>query len=295
MPETDIARILILAQTSPNFSKKYTETVCTAGLRLMPDSSYRWVRLYPIMKRQMDASQEYHKFQWIECRLDNPDRNSDKRPESYKVFMDTITPGDCIDIKTKGEAKGVVRRSFLLEQAKIPVFTNKQRILDAAAANEFSLCLFKPTRIVKILAEPQSTQFTPEEEEIIRNAREQHYLLDHYDSSKLFFKKLPFRFKCEFEDDEAASSSLSILDWEISSRMRHDLKSEPTTAAAADATIRHYRELCEKWEPYFVLGTRHHQHNMLLASPTSGVNPWSIISVIFLPKPEALTQGRFNF
>lgn len=295
MPETDLARILILAQTSPNFSKKYTETVCTAGLRLMPDSSYSWIRLYPIQKRQMAENQKYSKFQWITCRLENPDRNSDKRPESYKVFMDTITPDDPIDFKTKREAKGEIRRSFLLEQAKIPVFTNKQRILDAAAANEFSLCLFKPARVVKFLAVPQSTQFTQEEQEIIRNAREQHFLIDLYDSSKLFFKKLPFRFKCEFEDDTAVSSSLSILDWEISTRLRHDLKAEPTPAAAADATIRHYQKLCCQWEPYFVLGTRHHQHNMLLASPSSGINPWSIISIIFLPKPEAQTQGRFNF
>lgn len=44
-----LERVLITVKTYPTLSKKYGETVCTAGLR--EDGS--WVRIYPVPFRQL--------------------------------------------------------------------------------------------------------------------------------------------------------------------------------------------------------------------------------------------------
>jgi len=71
-------RILITVKTYPTLSRKYGETVCTAGVRA--DGS--WVRLYPVPFRRLEEKEQYRKFDWIE--LDLVRQASDCRPESYR-------------------------------------------------------------------------------------------------------------------------------------------------------------------------------------------------------------------
>src|SRR5436190_17633006 len=71
-------RILITVKTYPTLSRKYGETVCTAGVR--EDGS--WVRLYPVPFRRLDEEQQYAKFDWVECRVGR--NTSDPRPETFR-------------------------------------------------------------------------------------------------------------------------------------------------------------------------------------------------------------------
>jgi hypothetical protein len=67
-------RVLITVKTYPTLSRKYGETVCTAGVR--EDGS--WVRMYPVPFRRLNEKEQYSKFDWLECHLvRNP---SDTRP-----------------------------------------------------------------------------------------------------------------------------------------------------------------------------------------------------------------------
>jgi len=47
----------------------------------MPDG--RWIRIYPIPYRLLDRSQQFHKYQWIEARVEKDTR--DPRSESHKL------------------------------------------------------------------------------------------------------------------------------------------------------------------------------------------------------------------
>ena len=58
-------RILITVKTYPTLSRKYGETVCTAGVR--EDGS--WVRVYPVPFRRLGETEQYRKFDWLECDL----------------------------------------------------------------------------------------------------------------------------------------------------------------------------------------------------------------------------------
>ena len=71
-------RVLITVKTYPTLSRKYGETVCTAGVR----EDGTWVRIYPVPFRRLDEKQQYSKYDWVECRLQ---RNTvDVRPETFR-------------------------------------------------------------------------------------------------------------------------------------------------------------------------------------------------------------------
>lgn len=71
-------RLLILVKTYPTLSTKYGETVCTAAMR--DDGS--WVRLYPVPFRRLGETEQYRKYDWLECRIVR--NTQDRRPESYR-------------------------------------------------------------------------------------------------------------------------------------------------------------------------------------------------------------------
>jgi hypothetical protein len=84
-------RILIWAKTYPELSKRYLETVCTAGLL----ESGRPLRLYPIPYRYLsDGKEQFKLYQWIVA--DVRKNQDDPRPESYKIDCDSIQPGEVI-------------------------------------------------------------------------------------------------------------------------------------------------------------------------------------------------------
>src|SRR5689334_9963719 len=71
-------RVLITVKTYPTLSRKYGETVCTAGVR----EDGTWVRMYPVPFRRLEEKQQYKKFDWLHCRLVR--NTSDPRPETYR-------------------------------------------------------------------------------------------------------------------------------------------------------------------------------------------------------------------
>lgn len=281
MPDSDRSRILILAQTNPTLSHKYTETVCTAGIEEISPNCYQWIRLYPIKKRYLSENQKYKKYQWISCKLNECDRNRDKRPESRKVYIDTIKPEN--EISTGKNRDWIDRRHILLHSG-LPIIRRITDLLEGAKKNEFSLCLFKPEKIVSFFAKEQRTEFTPEELEIIEEARNDEQLLEpDYDFKKVNFSKIPYNFKCHFRDIEGKSSTLSVLDWEMSTLFRKALRKKGNKELAKKDTLDQYNEFIEKKDVYLILGTRHKDHNTLIKHPNSKKNPWSIISVIYFP------------
>lgn len=270
-------RILILAQTNPCFSHKYLETVCTAGIT----ENYEWIRLYPLRKRLLSADKKYQKWQWVTCRVDQTSQTNDCRPESCKVDQESISPENTLP--TDGNWR--VRRKFLLSE-KLPVFTTRKQILEGAQENEFSLCLFKPTSITRFYSQSENDEFTEEEKKIIKQHCDQGFLFsfdDEIHPSNLSFKKIPYSFHCKFKDNDNIEMNLSVLDWEISSLYRN-CKYKSDTHTALKKTLDKYNGFIESSDIYFVLGTRNTDHNIMRNKKGLNINPWSIISVIYLPK-----------
>lgn len=239
------------------------------------------------MKRGL--SQSYSKFQWISCKLDECDRTHDTRPESRRVFADTIEPKE--KLEKNGRADWELRKHILLRSG-IPVITKRSELLNGAKDNVFSLCLFKPTKIRKFTAHEQNPEFNEEEKENIRIAKSQGFLISlGIDFSGVNFSRIPYQFKCGFEDKEGNFLNLTVLDWEMSTLFRNVRSHGRSDIQAKDLTLDKYQGFIEKYDVYFILGTRHKSQNALISHPDSSINPWSIISVIPFPKSEGGEQG----
>ncbi|MGN0855309.1 MAG: hypothetical protein ACI4R9_07305 [Kiritimatiellia bacterium] len=148
-------RVLILVKTYPCASRKYIETVCTAGIRA--DGS--WVRIFPISFRLYSDDQKFCKYQWIECETY---KANDPRPESRHVDRDQrIYPGDRIGTENKWEQ----RRRAILD--KVAVYTRFADLRELVEKNSGSLAIFRPTsvrlRCETAKADDEKPETVPEE------------------------------------------------------------------------------------------------------------------------------------
>lgn len=278
------ARILILAQTNPCFSHRYLETVCTAGVT----EDGEWIRLYPLRKRLLSEDKKYHKYQWVECKIDPTPQNHDCRPESHKVDQGSIIPRDLLPTTDNW----AVRRRFLLS-GNFPIYQTKEQILEGVQNNRFSLCFFQPTSVLTFFGELENSEFTDDEKGIIKQHCDQGILFcfdDEVSPSSLNFKKIPYSFHCKFKDRDGVEMNLSVLDWEMSTLYRN-CKNTSDQYRALEKTLYQYNNFIRTKDIYFVLGTRNREHNILRHRPESNINPWSIISVMYFPKLLQLELG----
>jgi hypothetical protein len=187
----DKERVLITVKTYPTLSRKYGETVCTAGVR----EDGTWVRIYPVPFRRLDEKEQYSKFDWLECRLvRNP---SDPRPETFRpVDENELQPVGHIDTASKWRE----RRRILLKTAR--VYDRLDELVAGAKANQISLAVFKPTRISDFIWEAEDRDWDPDKVRQMRAATKQYDLFADNTWRETFkvIEKLPYSFSYRFED-----------------------------------------------------------------------------------------------
>ena len=261
-------RILITVKTYPTLSRKYGETVCTAGIR--DDGS--WVRLYPVPFRRLDEAQQYKKYDWIECRLQK--NTKDPRPESFRP----LDPKELVSVSHVGtQNEWRQRRNLILGNTK--VYTKMQELIDGAKRNQLSLAVFKPMRIHGFVCEAEEREW---DEDRLREMRERHKQLDMFEENewrKTFriIKKLPYSFSYRFEDADGRISKFQILDWEIGALYWTCVKSSFGDEQEAIKKVRQkYMGEFLKKDLHLFLGTTQQFH---FRAP----NPWVIIGVFPIP------------
>jgi hypothetical protein len=269
-------RILITVKTYPTLSRKYGETVCTAGLR----EDGTWIRLYPVPFRRLDEAEQYKKYDWIECRLRR--HVTDPRPETFRpVDENELQPVAHIDTADNWRE----RRRLLLQTAR--VYDCLDELIMGAKANEVSLAVFKPTKILDFVWEQDTREWDPAK---LREMREQTNQLDLFaDNSwrKTFqiIPKLPYSFSYRFADAVGKSSELQVLDWETGALYWNCLRAVDGNESKALAKVRQkYFDQFLKTDLHFFLGTTQQFH---FVAP----NPWVIIGV--LPIPHERQLGLF--
>jgi hypothetical protein len=261
-------RILIAVKTYPTLSRKYGETVCTAGIR--EDGS--WIRLYPVPFRRLDDKEQYKKFDWIECQIRK--NTSDPRPESFRpLFTEELASVEHMDTADNWRDR---RRQVL----KIgTVYQELATLIDGAKANNLSLATFKPKRILDFTWEEEDREWNPEK---VRHMREKYSQLELFEDNawRETFKiipKLPYSFSYKFEDASGRTSELQILDWEIGALYWNCHRQCNGNEAAAIQKVRaKYLEEFSKKDLHFFLGTTQQFH---FVAP----NPWVIIGVFPIP------------
>ena len=127
-------RVLITVKAYPNQSNRYKEVVCAAGIDI---EKKEWVRLFPIPYRYLDQDKQFKKYSIIE--VDATRSPADKRPESYKIRIDSIKVLEHLDTRKNW----VKRKSFILPLANHSLC----EIMSRSISENMSLGMFKPDNI----------------------------------------------------------------------------------------------------------------------------------------------------
>ena len=251
-------KLLITVKAYPALSKKYNETVCTAGIT----EEGKWIRIYPIPFRQLDYKNQFRKYEWVELDLER--NTSDFRPESYRphnLFLkDLISLGT---IKPDGNA-WVERRKFVLKN----VYTNLELLINEAKDknNCTSLAVFKPARILDFTYEPTDREWKKEKLDYLKSKKLQLNLFDNENEDDIsgfeVVNKLPYKFSFSFEDDSGKSSKLMIEDWETGMLYWNSLITHKGNEkkACEDVKKKYFNDFAKTKDYYFFLGTTKLHH-----------------------------------
>src|SRR5579864_637444 len=132
-------KILIWGKTYPELSKKYIETVCTAGVM----ESGKPVRLYPITYRYLNDGQ-FTLYQWITAGIQK--NQQDTRPESYKIDCDSIRVGEIVPATHDEWGK----RSEFMFRDKGWQFDSAEELYESQKTDRTSIGVVTPREITKI-------------------------------------------------------------------------------------------------------------------------------------------------
>ncbi len=254
-------KILITVKTYPLLSSKYTETVCTAGLR--EDGS--WIRLYPIAYRYMEKEQRFRKYQWIEADIVRDTR--DPRPESYKL-AGNLKPLDCLGTKKSWEERKVLVLNDV--HTDLALLIKKARDVN----NFISLATFKPARIISFTMEKDTSAI-----EVRRKRKALEKQLTKEQARRLA-ERVPYRFYYTFIDGAGKRSRLQILDWEIYQLCRKLIRKYGRKKGVIYQHLRekYFNEFTNERDIHLFLGTNKYWHIRRSS------NPFMIVGVFYPPK-----------
>ncbi len=267
------SRILVTVKTYPTLSRKYGETVCTAGLR--EDGS--WVRIYPVPFRRLHEQEQYRKFDWISCRLVRNEK--DPRPEScHPVDPNELLPSGHMGTDHKWRE----RRRIVLQTAD--VYDRLDPLIDDAKRNRRSLAVFEPKEVSDLICEDDEREWDPVKLSQILESHSQLGLFSD-DMRRRPFKiipKLPYSFSYRFSDVSGRTSELQILDWEIGALYWKCLYACGGDEERAIAKVRQkYLDQFLNSDLHFFLGTTQRWHS-------GAPNPWVIVGVFPIPHESQL-------
>lgn len=272
---SSIERILILCKTYPSPSTKYAETSCVAGM----SESGKLVRLFPVPFRFIADDQQFRKWQWVTARIEPS--FDDRRPESHRVFVDTI---NCDPDALRAGKEGWPRRMELL--AKVPVFTDFAAVEAARQTHGTTLALLRPTRILGLDISPtESSEWTADELSKLSQLQHQGGLFDDGTEVKesRLLEKLPFDFHYRYECDVAGAKvayRIKLVDWEVGALYRRLRKQFGDSGWEVPFRVKYERELPAR-DLLLLLGTIHRFPNQ-----------WLGVSVICPPRPPTEDQGQ---
>jgi len=262
-------RILILCKTYPSPSAKYAETSCVAGMT----ADGRLIRLYPVPFRLVADDQQFKKWQWITARLEKA--RDDHRPESHRIFVDTIACD--AEPLPSGKAGWPIRSALL---ARLPLFTDFAAVEKARVEHGVTLARLRPTRIVGLdIKKTDHPVWTEDEKEKLLRLQQQSELFDEVEEGKQIrlLEKLPFDFHYRYEcdvDGQTFAYRNKLVDWEVGALYR-TVRRQHGDAWEAPFRAKLERDLPGK-DLQFLLGTIHRFPKQ-----------WLLVSLIYPPKPLA--------
>jgi hypothetical protein len=244
-------KILIATKTYPSISRKYKETVCTAGILLDDDEKpLQWIRIYPIKFRGLDSDKRYKRWSIISAEIERDEK--DFRTESHRIKDDSIIIIREIDTKNNWAE----RKSFVLPLQ----FSSIAEI----QAQGKSLGIIKPASITKYFVKKTDREWSSQQKAV----QDQ---LDLFEPS-VQLEKIPYQFGYEFTEVDGAKHRYTTSDWEISQLYRGCRDRSTATKledkekeALSKVKQKMEEEFLSKKDLYFIVGNlKNHSHTFMI-------------------------------
>lgn len=244
------------------------ETSCVAGI----EEGGSVIRLFPVPFRLISNDQQFKKWQWISARIEKA--RDDHRPESHKLFVDTIR---CEGRPIPTTSGWLARRD---ELNKLQTFFDFQALETARRSSGTTLAILKPLAVQALdISQSNSEDWTKNERDKLVQHERQVGLFDKNDAKGLAtLRKLPFDFYYRYICNTRSGPFTyrhKILDWEAGA-----LYWNCVTKHGSD-WMTPFRNKLERdfssKDLMFLMGTMHRFPDQ-----------WLIVSLIYPPREQAI-------
>jgi hypothetical protein len=232
--DTEERNIFVWGKTYPELSKKYIETVCTAGV--LEDGTP--VRLYPISYRYL--SEQFKLYQWISARIKK--NKSDFRPESYKIDADSIRPGPFVPPTPDEWGK----RAAILFKNPCWLFESVEALVAAQRACQTSIGVVTPRVITKIevvnRGEDEEKSFQQKLQELKRIQEARRRQIDMFENAippemkRLEFVGARLQISWSCYGANCSGHRMQVLDWGVCELQRRN---------GNDAAVQKLQDVCD--------------------------------------------------
>lgn len=269
------AKVLVVVKAYPNPSRKYQETVCTAGLL----NGEQWIRIYPVPYRLLSNENQYPKYGWIELDLERR-TGKDFRPESFRLLrgeQEEITLLDKISASPMGWEE---RKRYVLQN----VYRSMQELIDTAYDKSIgtSIAVVKPLEILDVCSSPNDN-YEPEK----ANPRVPDLFSSQEENSAFkTVKQLPYKFYYQFKTTDGKIRRMMVEDWEIGALYWNCYYRHRIEETAIEKVKEKLWKLAQTTDLHLIVGTtlRNHQKG--------APNPFVIIGLFY---PPVVPQMCFDF
>lgn len=244
-------------RTYPTPAKRGVEVSCTAAIT---EDGSRFIRLFPVPYRFLQADARFRKYQWIEV---DTKPASDGRPESFKIRGDSIR---IVSDQLPSSAAWSKRKEYVFPLRSASLCELKRR---RDQDGHPTLGVFRPKKIESLVIQPIEPNWTDSQLAILR----QRDLFEEGPQQEL--EKIPFKFKYKFTCEEVACTghNLSCTDWELGESYRSWSSKYGPDKWEEKFRQTYEKEMIEANDTHFYVGTVH-QH------PAE----WIIIGLFYPPK-----------
>jgi hypothetical protein len=248
-------KVLIVVRTYPVPEDEGVESSCTAGIT----EDGRWIRLFPVPYRFLEAEQQFQKYQWIEVGVT---KSSDARVESYRPIEESIR----ILTEPLSTDKCWIARKQFLSPLRAPSLCGLVR--QRNESGQPTLGFFRPKIITELLIHETFPNWTDAQLAILR----QDHLFRKAPIREL--EKIPYWFRYEFscDDEDCNGHTLMCADWEMGESYR-SWKRLYGDEWESKFRQRYEAEMIHKNDTHFIVGTtKAHPHT------------WIIIGLFYPPR-----------
>lgn len=151
-------KVLVITRAAPEISKKYGQTICTAGIT----DEGELIRIYPVSFNKIYQKEyDFHKFDWVEVECEKP--NHDRRKESYQLIKGSTIK--VVDSSLREKVKGRVPWQLRSEIISPLCSSGIQELKDRQEEDNTSLGII---RVGELLDFYQERNLTDQEKESVK-------------------------------------------------------------------------------------------------------------------------------